>query len=148
MLYPIAIRNQDQQFIGILPDLPDLTIFADNIAEVISQARFTVMTHLLALYAQGKPLPNGSDISDHLSPSNRPNPFAGVTWAIISIDAARIEGTTVKLSIDLPEPLLTRARHYLANQSQMECPLPTHSQNLNELITKALQAYLPSYQNS
>lgn len=149
MLYPIAIRQKGSQFVGILPDLPELKIIAANITDVISQARLTVMTHLLALYAQDKPLPNGSDIGDHLSTKATPNPFAGVTWAIISIDAARIKGTKVKLAIELPEPLLTRARHHLAAQStKTERALSSSSHELNELIIKALQAYLPSYQNS
>lgn len=145
MLYPLAIRQNDHQFVGVLPDFPELTIIAENITDVISQARLTVMTHLLTLYHQGKPLPNGSDISDHLSAQAASKSFLGATWAIISIDAARIKGKKVKLTIELPEPLLTCARHHISALASFDCASPSSSHDLNELIVKALQAYLPSY---
>lgn len=153
MLFPIAIRQKNNQYFGILPDLPELSIVAPNIAEVISQGRFVIIKHLLSLCDQGKPLPKGSDISDHLGTDDAktPNKFAGFTWAIISIDAARVAGTNVKLSVELPESLLTRARDHLtaqglaANTSQKLKEENSQTQtaaDVNDLIIKALVSYL------
>lgn len=165
MHYPIAIIQKDEVFYGLLPDLPELKIKAPDITAVISQARICIIQHLYALAADEQPLPTGSDISTHLTNNadskNQKNNFSGCTWAIVSINAARILGADISVGIEIPERLWHRAQEYLHKtatahgaKNDATQPLPTSiisesvtedsiaNERLNQLMLTALSAYL------
>ncbi len=138
MHYPIAIIQKDAVFYGLLPDLPELKIKAQDITGVISQARVCIIRHLYALAANEQPLPSGSDISTHLTHSaDEKNNFAGCTWAIVSINAARILGADISLTIEMPERLWHRAQDYLHNKAVANQTENNASQALNTAVINA-----------
>ncbi len=112
MLYPIAIIQQDGQFHGRLPDLPDIEVTGDTMANTIEQARTQVIAHLQDLAENDDPLPQGSDVATHLTSGN----YAGWTWAIVSIGASRIVGEEVTVSVDFPERLLKKVMAHLKDK--------------------------------
>lgn len=138
MHYPIAIFQKDAVFYGLLPDLPELKIKAQDIAGVISQARVCIIHHLYALAANEQPLPLGSDIATHLiNTADQKNNFAGCTWAIVSINAARILGADISLTIEMPERLWHRAQDYLHKKAVANQVENDASQALNTSIVNA-----------
>lgn len=129
MQYPIAIQQKNLTFYAYLPDLPDLDIEGNSIADTIARARVLVFKHLQNLVDNGQDLPTGSDISQHL---NNPS-FSGWTWAIISIDANRIIGETLSIDIKIPERLMQRILSY-TEQQQLE---------INDFFIEAIKKSLP-----
>lgn len=109
MLYPIAIIVQDNHYYGRLPDIPELEIEGASMADTISNAREVVLNHLQQLAGKELPFPQGSDISTHLSSGE----FAGWTWAIVSLDASRIIGEAVEVTLDVPERLMQKINAHL-----------------------------------
>lgn len=109
MLYPIAIIQQDNLYHGRLPDIPELMIEGASMADTIANARQAVITHLQRLAEDDLPFPVDSDISTHLSGAE----YAGWTWAIVSLDATRIVGEAVEVTLDIPERLMQKIQTHI-----------------------------------
>lgn len=110
MLYPVAIRQIEQGFYACLPDLPELEVYADNMADIIPKARSAVIDHLQQLVENNQPMAPGSDVGKHLT-----NPdYAGWTWAIVTLEAYRIVGDTVDITLSLSERLLDKIQAHAA----------------------------------
>lgn len=112
MQYPVAIRQQDFTFYAYLPDLPELSIEGNSIADTIARARAVVFEHLQKLADDEQSIPAGSDVSAHLSNGQ----FAGWTWGIISVDPSRIIGETVSMNIQMSERLMQRLLSHVESQ--------------------------------
>lgn len=109
MIYPVAIRKQDQNglFVAISPDLPDLHITGTSMADVVHNARLIIMSHLQTLAEQNAPITSGTNLNTHLS-----NPdFLGHTWAIISLNSLKL--TPSNYQFVLPAPTLNAIYHHL-----------------------------------
>ncbi len=104
MLYPVAMLQKDGRFHAHLPDLPDLKISGDSMANTISCARYEVIQYLQTLAETEQPLPSGSDISQYLSSGE----YAGWTWAIVHIEASRIIGEDVAVTLNIPHRLVQK----------------------------------------
>lgn len=116
MLYPVTIYQKEGQFIAHAPDLPTLSFVGENMADVIRNARLTIIEHLQALAEQGKPLPKGNDLSVHLD-----NPeFFGQTWAIISLDSLRFSQAMVAYQLALPEKILNDIHRTLGDNASLD----------------------------
>lgn len=114
LLFPIAIIQQDGLYYGRLPDLPDLEISASSMIDILSLARTNVIHHLQDYVERDLPIPEGSDISTHLSKAE----FAGWTWAIVNIDSSKILGDCVTVPVNISRRLVQRINLYLADTQQ------------------------------
>lgn len=107
MIYPVAIRPQNTtdnrtNFVANVPDLPDLHIEGETMADVIRNAQAVITTHLQARAEKNQPIRSGQDISVHLD-----NPdFFGCTWAIISLDSLRFTQAILNYPLSLPKMIL------------------------------------------
>ncbi|ELA08256.1 phage protein [Moraxella macacae 0408225] len=97
MQYPIAIFYKDKNYHVTVPDIPDLNITGENMADAVSNARMMVIGHLHQLIENDKKIPNPTPISDHLK---KPE-YLGYTWAIVSVELARIMGESIELNLQI-----------------------------------------------
>lgn len=119
MIYPVAIQkdpNNNTPFVAIVPDLPNLHIEGDSMADVIHNARLVIMAHLQSKAENNEPIASGQDISVHLD-----NPkFFGHTWAIISLDSLRFTQSTLTYHLTLPKTTLDAICRTLGDNASPE----------------------------
>lgn len=116
MLYPVAIYQANGQFIAHAPDLPTLSITGESMADVINNARLTIIEHLHLLAEKNSPIPKGNDLNVHLE-----NPqFFGQTWAIISLDSLRFSQETVTYQLALPKKMLDDIYRILGDNASVD----------------------------
>lgn len=114
MLYPVAIDKQDDGFVAEVPDLPELSITGESVADVIRNARLAISEQLQAIVDQGRPLPNVRDLSTHLDNAD----FFGRIWAIVSLESAYFIPKTTNVALHLPQKMLTA----IYDQTQSDDP--------------------------
>ncbi|OPH35419.1 type II toxin-antitoxin system HicB family antitoxin [Moraxella equi] len=101
-IFSVAIRQEDDTFYAQVPDLPDIHVIGDSIADTIDKVRSALIGHLQKLADDGSDLPQPENITNHLT--NRK--FAGQTWAIISLNCMLFNSK--QKSFNLPLALLTQ----------------------------------------
>ncbi|OOR92165.1 type II toxin-antitoxin system HicB family antitoxin [Moraxella bovis] len=102
-LFSVAIRQEDDTFYAQVPDLPDIHVIGDSIADTIDKVRSTLIGYLQKLADDGSDLPQPENITNHLT-----NPkFAGQTWAIISLNSM-LFNSKKSFNLHLPRALLTQ----------------------------------------
>ncbi|STY93600.1 type II toxin-antitoxin system HicB family antitoxin [Moraxella bovis] len=103
-LFSVAIRQEDDTFYAQVPDLPDIHVIGDSIADTIDKVRSTLIGYLQKLADDGSDLPQPENITNHLT-----NPkFAGQTWAIISLNSMLFNSKQKSFNLHLPRALLTQ----------------------------------------
>lgn len=116
MFYTVAIHQHNGEFIAEVPDLPTLTICGDTMADVLSNARLSIIEHLQHLTDNDAPIPDGKEINVHLD-----NPkYYGHIWAIVSLDSLRFAPKTLSYHLDIPSRLLVQIYDNLGNQANNE----------------------------
>lgn len=111
MLYPVAIKPSNGQFVAKLPDIPSLEITSDSMADTIAHARQAVFAHLSDCIEQDNALPQASDINTHLVDPQ----YAGWTWAIISVNKHSIVGEEIELTVNISQRLYNKISEHLDN---------------------------------
>ena len=105
MNYPIAIEQAPGKAYGVqFPDLPGCFSAGDTLDEAISNAAAAVAFHIEGLLDAGEKIPLPRAIEGH---SANPD-YAGMIWAITSVDLAALSGKSKRLNISLPERVLRR----------------------------------------
>ena len=129
MRYPIVIhKDRDSDYGVTVPDLPGCFSAGETLDDALQQASEAIECHLEALMRDGEPIPLPESVDQH-----RSNPdYAGGTWALVSVDVARLSGKTKRVNITLPERLLTQMDGYAAQ----------HGSTRSGLIAEAAMAYL------
>lgn len=103
-LFSVAIRQEDDTFYAQVPDLPDIHVIGDSIADTIDKVRSTLIGYLQKLADDGSDLPQPENITNHLT-----NPkFAGQTWAMISLNSMLFNSKQKSFNLHLPRALLTQ----------------------------------------
>ncbi|STZ08770.1 Uncharacterised protein [Moraxella caprae] len=103
-LFSVAIRQEDDTFHAQVPDLPEIHVIGDSIADTINKVRSTLIGHLQKLADDGSDLPQPENITNHLT-----NPkFAGQTWAMISLNSMLFNSKQKPFNLHLPRALLTQ----------------------------------------
>jgi predicted RNase H-like HicB family nuclease len=129
MRYPVVIHKDPNSDYGVtVPDLPGCFSAGETLDEALQQASEAIECHLEALMLDGEPIPLPKGIDWH-----RCNPdYEGGTWALVSVDVARLSGKTRRVNITLPERLLAQMDGYAAQ----------HGATRSGLIAEATMAYL------
>ena len=129
MRYPVVIHKDPNSDYGVtVPDLPGCFSAGETLDEALQQASEAIECHLEALMLDGEPIPLPMSIDRHSSDPD----YAGGTWALVSVDVARLSGKTKRVNITLPERLLTQMDGYAAQ----------HGSTRSGLIAEAAMAYL------
>lgn len=126
MQYPIAIFHKDKNYHVSVPDIPELSTSGNNMAEIIANTRMAVITHLHQLIDNDKKIPQPMPISAYLTAPE----FSGCTWAIVSVELARIMGESMDLELQLPIKLFKQATQKFPDDS------------IENIIISALKNYL------
>lgn len=128
LLYPTAIYQKKDHYIAHLPDIPDMELKGNSMADTIAAAREAVFKHLSDLTENEQPLPLASEINTHLLDPK----YAGWTWAIVNIDSKRMRCEEVEVSFNLSQRLLQRIQAQLdgGNQSLQEFFVESIKNNL------------------
>ena len=111
MLYPVAIYEDGANFTAQVPDLPNLTITGESMADVIRNARVIISEHLQSLTDAGEDVPSANDLSVHLDNAA----FYGCVWAIVSLDSENFAKTMVTFPLNLPKKVLDAICQQLDN---------------------------------
>jgi predicted RNase H-like HicB family nuclease len=129
MRYPVIIHKDPNSDYGVtVPDLPGCFSAGETLDEALQQANEAIECHLEALMLDGEPVPLPKSVDHH-----RDNPdYAGGTWALVSVDVARLSGKTKRVNITLPERLLAQMDGYAAQ----------HGATRSGLIAEATMEYL------
>lgn len=118
MLYSVAIHQDNGAFLAVVPDLPNVEVGGDNMAQVIGDVRLAIIDHLQNLVSNNQPIPAGQDIGVHLGNQK----YLGHTWAIITLDSLRLSQHLVPIELALPKSLLLSIYHeleYEANNDEI-----------------------------
>ena len=106
MRYPIASeteQHEGQTVYGVVvPDLPGCVTVGDTVEEAYENIIEAIELHLQGMADDGDDIPMASSISKYL---NDPE-YAGMTWALVSVDVSRYLGKTQKVNITLPSRLV------------------------------------------
>lgn len=95
-------------------------------ADLITDTRMAVISHLHQLIENDKKIPSPMPISTYLKDLQ----FSGCTWAIVSIELARIMGESIDLELQLPVKLFKQLRQKFPDES------------LEKIIISALKNHL------
>lgn len=105
MNYPIAIEHEPGKAYGIqVPDLPGCFSAGDTMDEAMANAKEAVAFHIEGLLDAGESIPSPQGVETH---SANPD-YAGMIWALVSVDLSSLSGKSKRLNISLPERVLRR----------------------------------------
>ena len=105
MNYPIAIEHEPGKAYGVrIPDLPGCFSAGDTLDEAIANAAEAAAFHIEGLLDAGEKIPAPQGVETH---SENPD-YAGMVWALVSVDLSSLSGKAKRLNISLPERVLRR----------------------------------------
>lgn len=104
MQFPIAIVHNNNQYIASVPDIPNLQVVGDSVADVVANTRLTVIQHLHQLLETDVSLPEPSPVAVYLEHPE----YAGCIWAIVGIELSRILGESIEVNLQLPARLYSK----------------------------------------
>ena len=105
MNYPIAIEHEPGKAYGVqVPDLPGCFSAGDTMDEAIANAKEAVAFHIEGLLDAGEGIPSPQGIETR---SQNPD-YAGMIWALVSVDLCSLSGKAKRINISLPERVLRR----------------------------------------
>ena len=132
MLYPVVVHKDPHSDYGVtVPDLPGCFSAGETMDEALTQVVEAIECHLEALLLDGEPIPAPQTIEHH---HHNPEYTAG-TWALVSVDVAKLSSKTKRVNITLPERVLTLMDNYAAR----------HGETRSGLITQATIEYIASH---
>lgn len=126
MLYPVAIKPHNGQFVAKLPDIPELEIIDKNMADTIAHARQAVFAYLSDCIEQDTPLPKASEINTYLADPK----YAGWTWAIISVNKQSLVGEDIELTVNVSQRLYDKISEHVNNNE---------NENLQTFLVSAIK---------
>ena len=106
MNFPIVIHKDEQSDYGVtVPDLPGCFSAGRTIDEALTMAKEAIELHLEGLAHEGQAIPLPGSIEQHQAKRAHRGGF----WALVSIDENTLRGKVVRLSITMPERVVSLA---------------------------------------
>lgn len=104
MLYPIAIElgTRTTSYGVVVPDLPGCYSAGDTLDEAMSNAREAIELYLEDVIDAGKAPPAPS----RLEVLRADKAFSDWTWALVSVDLAKLSSKATRVNITIPDRLL------------------------------------------
>ena len=105
MKFPVVLHTDDGVRYGVtVPGLPGCFSAGDTLDEALDSVREAIDLHLEGMAEEGTPLPEPRLLAEYQSDPS----YAGGVWAVVEVDASRVEGKTEKVNITLPRNLIRR----------------------------------------
>jgi predicted RNase H-like HicB family nuclease len=116
MRYPIVIERGDEThaYGVIVPDLPGCFSAGDTVDEAIANAEEAILLFLEDITEEKGAPPPASRIEDLQAQDS----FAGMAWAIVPIDIAKLSTKAHRVNITLPDRLLESIDAYAVKQGE------------------------------
>ena len=131
MRYPVVIHKDPASDYGVtVPDLPGCFSAGETLDEALLEVVEAIECHLEGLLLDGEPVPTPQSVEFHQSNAD----YADGVWAIVAIDLTKLSGNTKRVSVTLPERVLTLMDKYASENGESR----------SGLITQAALQYIAS----
>lgn len=129
MRYPVVIHKDEGSDYGVtVPDIPGCFSAGETLDEALQEAVEAIECHLEGLLLDGESIPLPRSVEFHQS-----NPdYADGVWALVSVDAAKLSGKTMRVNVTLPERILALMDQYAKE----------HGETRSGLIAQAAIEYI------
>ena len=105
MKFPVVLHTDDGVRYGVtVPGLPGCFSAGETLDDALDSIREAIDLHLEGMGEEGAPLPEQHPLAEYQADPN----YAGGVWAVVDVDASRVEGKTEKVNITLPRNLIRR----------------------------------------
>ena len=106
MKFSVVLHTDDGVRYGVtVPGLPGCFSAGDTLDEALDSVRDEAIDlHLEGMAEEGVPLPEPRSLAEYQADPD----YAGGVWAVVDVDASRVEGKTEKVNITLPRNLIRR----------------------------------------
>jgi len=105
MKFPIVLHTDDSMRYGVtVPGLPGCFSAGDTLDDALDSIREAIDLHLEGMAEEGISLPEPRSLAEYQADPN----YADGVWAVVDVDASRVEGKTEKVNITLPRNLIRR----------------------------------------
>ena len=129
MIYPIVIHKDKASDYGVtVPDLPGCFSAGTSLDDALNMAREAIEQHLEGLIEGGSVPPAPRSIEHH----QRNPDFRGGTWALVSIDSAKLRIHAKRVNVTIPQRVLDAVDRTAAAEHDTR----------SGLLTKAATTYL------
>lgn len=116
MRYPIAIEpGDDKTAHGVtVPDLPGCLSAGDSLDEAMVNAEEAILLYLEDLLDGGKAPPAPSSLESLRGAAD----CAGMVWAVVSVDLAKLSTKSTRINITIAERLLAAIDNYASTHGE------------------------------
>ncbi len=129
MNYPVVLHKDKRSDYGVtVPDLPGCFSAGRTVDEALTMAKEAIELHLEGLIADGKPVPRPGRVERH---QQAPDYRSG-TWALVSVDPARLRVNAKRINITVPERILDAIDRWAQE----------HGQTRSGLLAEAAVTYM------
>ena len=105
MRFAVVLHTDDGVRYGVtVPGLPGCFSAGETLDDALDSIREAIDLHLEGMGEEGAPLPEQHPLAEYQADPN----YAGGVWAVVDVDASRVEGKTEKVNITLPRNLIRR----------------------------------------
>jgi predicted RNase H-like HicB family nuclease len=106
MELPIALHKDEGSVYGVtVPDVPGCYSWGDTIDQAMRNAKQAIYSHFEAVIENGGNLDISPSSIEELSKSDD---FQGVIWALVDIDASKIDAKPERINISVPRFVLKK----------------------------------------
>ncbi|MBE7535465.1 MAG: type II toxin-antitoxin system HicB family antitoxin [Anaerolineales bacterium] len=135
MRYPVVIHKDSNSDYGVtVPDVSGCFSAGETLDEALQEVTEAIECHLEGLLMDGESIPVPHSIEHY---QNDPD-YTGGTWAIVTIDLAKLSGKTTRVNITLPERVLNLMDKYAAENGETR----------SGLIAQAALEYIAAHENA
>ena len=124
MRYPIVIHKDPDSDYGVtVPDVPGCFSGGETMDEAIENAVEAIECHIEGLLLDGETVPRPQSAEFHNSNTD----FTGGTWAIVTVDLAKLCGRAKRVNVTIPERVLSLIDSYAARHGETRSGLITQA---------------------
>ena len=122
--YPVVIHKDPDSDYGVtVPDLPGCFSAGETMDEALSNAVEAIECHLEGLMLDGEPLPTPTSIEHYKDDLA----LLGGVWALVSVDFTKFSGKARRVSITIPERVLSLIDDYASRHGETRSGLITQA---------------------
>ena len=129
MIFPVVIHKDKTSDYGIsFPDLVGCFSAGKTYEEALINAQEAALCHIEGLLLANEEIPKPSLVDDFIEDQQ----YHGGTWALVSVDLAKISGKSKRINVTIPENILSRVDLFAKN----------HGETRSALLSTAVMEYI------
>lgn len=115
MRFPVVIHKDPESDYGVtVPDLPGCFSAGETVDLALTAVVEAIEAHLEGMLLDSEPVPTPKTIEFY---KDEPD-FAGVIWAIVSVDISKLSGRSKRVNVTIPERLLSLMDQFAAERGE------------------------------